>query len=291
MGLANLVPGISGGTMLLAAGIYPRFIQALAELSGLRFRKSSFIVLGLVGVAAAGAILLGAGTVKDAVVEHRWAMYSLFIGLTLGGVPVLWQMARPATNPFWVGIAVGLLVMVALAWLQISGASSGTSREGVPMMFIAGVAGASAMILPGVSGGYLLLVLGVYVPVLSAIDALKEALRAGNLESASDPVLGVVLPVGERFEQPTLGALMGLLVGAVFGLWPFQEGVAPKVGEMFKGQVLTAERLANLSPDKYPTEFYAPTFTDVMMAIGLIGVGYMITTLVARVGGAKPARR
>jgi len=309
MGLANLVPGISGGTMLLAAGIYPRFIQALAELSGLRFRKSSFIVLGLVGVAGAGAILLGAGTVKDAVVEHRWAMYSLFIGLTLGGVPVLWQMARPATNPFWAGIVVGLLVMVALAWLQISGASSGTSREGVPMMFIAGVAGASAMILPGVSGGYLLLVLGVYVPVLSAIDALKEALRAGNLESASDPVLGVVLPVGvgvaigilvisnlikivlERFEQPTLGALMGLLVGAVFGLWPFQEGVAPKVGEMFKGQVLTAERLADLSPDKYPTEFYAPTFTDVMMAVGLIGVGYMITTLVARVGGAKPARR
>jgi len=309
MGLANLVPGISGGTMLLAAGIYPRFIQALAELSGLRFRKSSFIVLGLVGVAGAGAILLGAGTVKDAVVEHRWAMYSLFIGLTLGGVPVLWQMARPATNPFWAGIVVGLLVMVALAWLQIFGASSGTSREGVPMMFIAGVAGASAMILPGVSGGYLLLVLGVYVPVLSAIDALKEALRAGNLESASDPVLGVVLPVGvgvaigilvisnlikivlERFEQPTLGALMGLLVGAVFGLWPFQEGVAPKVGEMFKGQVLTAERLADLSPDKYPTEFYAPTFTDVMMAVGLIGVGYMITTLVARVGGAKPARR
>ncbi len=309
MGLANLVPGISGGTMLLAAGIYPRFIQALAELSGLRFRKSSFIVLGLVGVAAAGAILLGAGTVKDAVVEHRWAMYSLFIGLTLGGVPVLWQMARPATNPFWVGVMVGLLVMVALAWLQISGTSSGTSREGVPMMFIAGVAGASAMILPGVSGGYLLLVLGVYVPVLSAIDALKEALRAGNLESASDPVVGVVLPVGigvaigilvisnlikivlERFEQPTLGALMGLLVGAVFGLWPFQEGVAPKVGEMFKGQVLTAERLADLSPDKYPTEFYAPTFTDVMMAIGLIGVGYMITTLVARIGGAKPARR
>ena len=79
MGLANLVPGISGGTMLLAAGIYPRFIQALADLSGLRLRKSSFIVLSLVGVAAAAAILLGAGPVKDAVVEHRWAMYSLFI--------------------------------------------------------------------------------------------------------------------------------------------------------------------------------------------------------------------
>ena len=308
MGLANLVPGISGGTMLLAAGIYPRFIQALADLSGLRLRKDSFIVLGLVGVAASVAILLGAGPVKDAVVEHRWAMYSLFIGLTLGGVPVLWQMARPARNAFWVGMVAGLIVMAGLAWLQIDGASSGGSREGIPMMFIAGVAGASAMILPGVSGGYLLLVLGVYVPVLSAIDALKEALKVNDLASASDPILGVVLPVGvgvaigvlvisnlikvvlERYEQPTLGALMGLLVGAVFGLWPFQEGVAPRVGEMFKGQTLTAERLADLAPDKYPTEFFAPTFTDVMMAVGLVGVGYMITTLVARLGGAKPER-
>lgn len=309
MGLANLVPGISGGTMLLAAGIYPRFIQALAELSALRFRKQSFFVLGLVGIAAASAILLGAGPVKDAVVEHRWAMYSLFIGLTLGGVPVLWQMARPGTSTFWSGMVAGLLLMAALAWLQFEGASSGANREGVVMMFIAGVAGASAMILPGVSGGYLLLVLGVYVPVLAAIHAFKEALKSGDLASASDPVMAVVLPVGvgvgvgillisnlikvvlERHEQATLGVLMGLLVGAVFGLWPFQEGVAPKVGEMFKGQVLSSERLAELTPDKFPTEIYAPTFNEVMMALGLVGLGYMVTTLVARVGGAKPQRR
>lgn len=308
MGLANLVPGISGGTMLLAAGIYPRFIQALADLSALRIRKSSIAVLGLVGVAAAIAILLGAGTIKDAVVEHRWAMYSLFIGLTLGGVPVLWRMARPATSAFWFGMLAGLLVMAALAWLQFAGTNSGESRDGMVMMFVAGVAGASAMILPGVSGGYLLLVLGVYVPVLSAIDALKEALKASDLASASDPLVAVVLPVGigvaigvllisnlikvvlERYEQPTLGVLMGLLVGAVFGLWPFQEGVAPKVGEMFKGQILSAERLAELSADKYPTEVYTPGFDDVMMAIGLIGAGYMITTLVARIGGASPRR-
>jgi putative membrane protein len=305
MGLANLVPGISGGTMLLAAGIYPRFIQALADLSGLRLRKSSFLVLGLVGVAAAVAILLGAGPVKDAVVEHRWAMYSLFIGLTLGGVPVLWQMARPANRSFWVGAIAGLVAMAALAWLQICGTSAGDNREGVVMMFVAGVAGASAMILPGVSGGYLLLVLGVYVPVLSAVDALKDAIKIRDLASASDPILDVVLPVGigvaigvllisnlikvvlERYEQPTLGVLMGLLVGAVFGLWPFQEGVAPRVGEMFKGQVLTAERLTELAPDKYPTEFFPPTFTDLMMAVGLLGAGYMVTTLIAHIGGTR----
>ena len=304
MGLANLVPGISGGTMLLAAGIYPRFIGALADLSALRFRKSSIFVLAMVVGAALVAILLGAGTIKDAVVNHRWAMYSLFIGLTLGGVPVLWKMARPVTGRFWIGAIVGLIFMAWLALIQLDGGSSSANREGFVMMFVAGVAGASAMILPGVSGGYLLLVLGVYVPVLSAIDSLKEALKAGDVAAATDPVLSVVLPVGvgvgvgvlvvsnvirvvlSKYEQATLGVLMGLLVGAVFGLWPFQEGVAPKVGEMFKGQPLTAERLAELSPDKYPTEFYTPTTTNVLMAIGLVVLGYVITTLVSRVGGA-----
>jgi putative membrane protein len=309
MGLANLVPGISGGTMLLAAGVYPRFIEALADLSSLRFRKSALAVLGLVGTAAALAILLGAGPVKDAVVEHRWAMYSLFIGLTLGGVPVLWEMARPPSRQFWVGAAVGITAMAALAWLQVAGSSETAHREGALVMFVAGVVGASAMILPGVSGGYLLLVLGVYVPVLSAIDALKQALKANALASAYEPILGVVLPVGvgvavgillisnliklvlERYEQPTLGVLMGLLVGAVLGLWPFQEGVTPQVGEIFKGESLTAERLAELTPDKYPTMFYSPSFSDVMMVLGLIGLGYLITTLVTRLGGATPRRR
>jgi putative membrane protein len=161
------------------------------------------------------------------------------------------------------------------------------------------------MILPGVSGGYVLLVLGVYVSVLSAIDTFRDALRSSDLASAYGPMVHVILPVGigvgvgilmvsnlikivlERYEQPTLGVLMGLLVGAVFGLWPFQEGVPPQVGQVFKGQALTAERLAELTPDKYPTELYAPSFTRVMMAIGLIGVGYMTTALVARVGGAE----
>ncbi|MGB5810306.1 MAG: DUF368 domain-containing protein [Polyangiales bacterium] len=305
MGLANLVPGISGGTMLLAAGVYPRFIEALADLSSLRFKKSAIVVLGLVGAAAAVAILLGAGPVKDAVVAYRWAMYSLFIGLTLGGVPVLWSMARPPAPGFWVGAGCGLIAMVALAWFQLSGGADGPHREGAVMMFIAGVAGASAMILPGVSGGYLLLVLGVYVPILGGIEAFKEAIKASSIEAIGEPFMSVVLPVGlgvgvgilvvsnvvklvlDRYEQPTLGVLMGLLVGAVFGLWPFQEGVPPQIGEVFKGQVLTTERLAEITPDKYPTAFYSPTFTDVMIAFGLIGLGYLITTLVARVGAAS----
>ncbi len=93
MGLANLVPGISGGTMLLAAGVYPGFISAIAEVTRFRFRIRSLVLLASVVASAALAILLLAGNVKDLVTNYRWLMYSLFIGLTLGGVPLVYRMA------------------------------------------------------------------------------------------------------------------------------------------------------------------------------------------------------
>ncbi len=309
MGLANLVPGISGGTMLLAAGIYPRFIQAVADLSTLKPRRTSIVVLAIVGLAAAAAILSLAGPVKTLVVEHRWIMYSLFIGLTLGGVPVVWGMARPADRRTWLGAAGGFLLMALIAVAQSSSAGEAGSHDGVVLMFVAGVAGASAMILPGVSGGYLLLVIGVYVPVLAAIDALKNALRARDLAAVWDPALHVVLPVGlgvlvgvivvsnalklllARHEKPTLGALLGFLVGAVVGLWPFQHGVAPAVGDTFKGRVVTAELLAGLEPDSYPTEIFAPSVGQVLAALALVAGGFAVTALIARLGGGKTNTR
>ncbi len=105
MGLANLVPGISGGTMLLAAGVYPGFISAIAEVTTFRFRPRSLILLASVVASAAIAILLLAGSVKGLVVDHRWIMYSLFIGLTLGGVPLVFRMARPVSRSTLLGAA------------------------------------------------------------------------------------------------------------------------------------------------------------------------------------------
>lgn len=307
MGLANLVPGISGGTMLLAAGIYPRFIQAIADLSTFRFRLPSLVVLGSVVIAAAAGILLLAGGIKDLVVHQRWIMYSLFIGLTLGGLPVVWRMARPATPALWWGAVAGFVAMAALALAQQAGAgAAGGGGSSFAMMFLAGLAGASAMILPGVSGGYLLLVLGTYVPILSGIDLFKEALKARDVAAAMDPAMSVMLPVGlgvvagvvgvsnllkwllANHEKATLGVLLGLLLGAVVGLWPFQAGVEPTLGEtIIKGQVVTAENLAEFDLEDYPVAYFSPNGGQVAGALGLILLGIGVTTLVARFGGEE----
>ncbi len=252
------------------------------------------------------AILLFAGGVKGLVIHHRWIMYSLFIGLTLGGIPVVWKMVRPAEFRMWLGAAVGFAAMAAIGLLQGGQGGAGGDSAGMLMMLLAGVAGASAMILPGVSGGYLLLVMGVYVPILSAIDSLKMGLKAGDIDALWQPVIDVVLPVGvgvvigvlavsnllkwvlARYEKATLGSLLGLLAGAVVGLWPFQAGVAPKIGEIFRGQVVSAESLATLKPEKFPTEFFSPDMMQIIGAVVLIAIGFAATTAVARFGsGAK----
>lgn len=302
MGLANLVPGISGGTMLLAAGIYPNFVAAIAEVTRLRFRVRSILVLGLVVATAALGILLFAGVVKDLVVDHRWVMYSLFIGLTLGGVPIVWKLIEKPTWSTWVGAGCGFVSMCGLAVVQ-SAQASGSASQGFVMLLLAGLGGASAMILPGLSGGYILLVLGQYVPILTSIDTFKTALKAGEVALVGHEALHVFVPVGlgvvigivgvsnlirlllDRFPNATLGVLLGLLLGAVVGLWPFQQGVRPRAGDVIKGQVLTEALIADLDAEDFPTEFFAPRAGQVGGGLAMILLGFGITFAVSRFGG------
>lgn len=303
MGLANLVPGISGGTMLLAAGIYPRFIEAIADVTTLRLRPRSVLLLGAVVAAAAAAILLLAGPTRLLVVERRWVMYSLFIGLTLGGVPLVWRLVRPATSATWIAAALGLAGMAAMAFTTPAGGGQAQTA----LLLLAGAAGAAAMILPGVSGGYLLLLLGQYLPILGAIDQLKRALlgaREGALDTALlGEALAVVVPVGvgvgvgvvaisnlvrwllARFPKPTLGFLLGLLVGAVVGLWPFQEGTPPEAGQIFEGRVLSAAEAAAVDPEDWPLEPYRPDPGQALAALALILAGLGATLGIDRFGG------
>ncbi len=315
MGLANLVPGISGGTMLLATGVYTGFINAIAELTTLRIRLRSLVLLGVVGGAAAFAIASLAGPTKELVVHQRWIMYSLFIGLTLGGVPIVWRLARPATTSLWVAAALAFALMALMAFAE---PGDGGARS-YPLLLLSGVAGASAMILPGISGGYLLLLLGQYVAILGAVDDLKtglidalgalrdgsavsaELLRSAELAPALD-ALHVLIPVGigvvvgvvgvsnavrwllQHHSKVTLGTLLGLLLGAVIGLWPFQEGVAPQAGDRVKGQVLSAESAALIEAEDWPVSSFRPAPSQVAGSLALILAGLAATSLVARVG-------
>ena len=299
MGLANLVPGISGGTMLLAAGVYPAFIGTIADLSRFKFRLRSLALMATVIGAAMLALLLGAGPIKALVVSQRWIMYSLFIGLTLGGVPIVWRLARPVDSRVYWGMAAGFVAMVAMS-LGLGGGQTG-GESSLFLLFLSGLAGAAAMILPGISGGYLLLLLGQYEIILGAIDQFKTGLTGGGSEplmasaAVGLPVaVGVIVGVAgvsnlikwllAHREKPTLGVLLGLLFGAVAGLWPFQRGVAPQLGDIWRGEVISTETLAALTPEEWPVTFFQPGVGQVAGALVLIALGFAATLLIDRVG-------
>jgi putative membrane protein len=324
MGLANLVPGISGGTMILAIGLYDRFIGAIADVSRLRLRRDTIVFLMALGMGLAAAVLLLSGVAVRLVAEHRWAMYALFIGMTLGGAPELYARVKPiragAIVAFFVGFA-------AMAWFALS--SGGIELEpNVPTLLGVGVAGASSMILPGISGSYVLLILGMYDTVIGAlsISEVREAPKE-SLMIIGPVVIGAAVGIAvlsnvlkavlRRYSAPSHGVLLGLLVGSVLGLYPFQEAVHPELASrssrkaieavVHKGQDvsdvaaavqrLSAEELeqhvqtwrgktkGEMKSASLKLRRFDPTGRDIASALGLFVLGVFLTRLLGRKSG------
>ena len=304
MGLANLVPGISGGTMLLATGIYDRFISAVSQVTTLRFRLPSIIILCVIVLGAGCAIIAGADILGNLVHEKRWIMFSLFIGLTLGGVPLLIDMIKPFNSSAIVGCLLGILAMLALAMFDLEGGTAEAVKPDWIMLFIAGVAGGATMVLPGVSGSYILLVLGQYLVILSAISAMKSGIKGdGDLSDAITillpvaigAVVGVVVVSNgmqwflANARKVTLGVLMGFLLGAVLGLWPFH---APLETDILMTEMgLSLENIQQLKPRDWPVGQFTPSTQQLLGAFGLIVLGFCISMGITMLGKDKTSKQ
>ena len=265
MGLANLVPGVSGGTMILVMGLYDEFIASIADVTRLRLTRRNVFFLALVGGAAVVAIAALAGTLSRTVVLHRSAMFSLFIGLTLGGAPLLLRMLHRLSPAAIAGVLAGLLTMCAITATQEPPPNRTALKEAVASgRFViqpaysrdlaAGALGMSAMVLPGISGAYMLLILGRYEAILGAISVAKDFAMSWGERGDVWPVIRVVAPTAigaigalvilsnflkwllERHEKPTLGVLLGILLGSVVGIWPFDG--ASQAGDYAVGALL-----------------------------------------------------
>ncbi|MFT7679557.1 MAG: putative membrane protein [Planctomycetota bacterium] len=328
MGFANLVPGISGGTMILAVGLYDRFIAAIAEASRLRPTAQTLRFLVVFGLGALVAVASLSGLLVGLVLEHRWAMYSLFVGMTLGGVPDLVRSGRP-----WNGVGATALVLGVACMLLVAFALTGTRLPlTTPVLFAAGAIAASSMILPGISGSYLLLLFGLYEAVVGSLsvsvileDPMAAAWTVGPVLlgaavgiAALSNVLNAVLG---RFPATTHAALLGLLLGSMAGLWPFQEPVHPemstratrkatvwvlagkphdeiraKYGEEFDEARLAvlAETYAGKSVGELKSmgdelQRFQPSGKRVASALALLLLGFGLTRLVGRGGPGRAA--
>ena len=223
MGAANVVPGVSGGTIAFITGIYERLIEALKsfDLEALKLGASFkipelwakidgrfLISLGL-GVIMAFATL--ARVLKWGFEEHPTLVLALFFGLIAASVPSVGKMIRRWSAGVIGVFLIGLALAVSMAFLTPANENANPIYLG-----ICGVVALCSMIIPGLSGSFVLLLLGNYELIM--LNALSD-LFSGNLGAA----LPILIPVG-------IGAVVGLLVLSRFLSWLFREHHDQAVG-------------------------------------------------------------
>jgi putative membrane protein len=272
MGSADIVPGVSGGTVALVLGIYDRLVAAIRQgtrgLSALlrgRFRDGrdallavdwGFLLSLLVGIGT--AVVLLAGLLERFLEEEPVLLSAAFLGLVAGSVVVASDEVRDPTARTW-----GIGAVAAVLTFLLLGLRAGTLSDPSPVVLVAGGALAiCAMILPGVSGSFLLLLVGLYDVVLSAV---------GDRDLAIIAYVGVGAVVGlavfstllhwllEHHRDTVMAILLGLMVGSLRVLWPWPAG-PDGVGDTGLG---------------------APT-TQVVPAFALLAVAALFVVAVAR---------
>lgn len=246
MGLANLVPGVSGGTMVLVMGLYEHFVGSIADLARLRFSRRAIFFLAILGGVAAVTIVSLSGVMSGLVRDHRTAMFSLFIGMTLAGTPLLVQLIKPLKWPAVVGVLLGFGLMVAIGPPDPQARTEAKQRAAEQPIqpnyardTAAGALGISAMVLPGISGAHMLLIIGRYETILSSISMMKDFILSRGKTGDPALFLGVIIPVAigalltlvlfsnaikwmlQHHQGPTAGFLLGILWGSVIAIWPF----------------------------------------------------------------------
>ncbi len=236
MGIANLIPGVSGGTMILAVGIYEEFIASVAEISSLRFSWRRIVFLGLVFAFAGVSIFFLSGVILSLLLWRAPMMFALFIGLTLGGAPLLIKMIGKVSATSTAGTVFGIALMVGIVVARDYAAMPRSTTMDV----VSGVVGSTTMVLPGISGSYMLLILDQYDRVVGAVADLKD--RNFKAFRIIGPVgIGAVIGIVglsnllkyllRKHKDATLGVLLGMLLGSVIGLWPFDKAPQPKALE------------------------------------------------------------
>lgn len=239
MGSADLVPGVSGGTVAFVAGIYDRLINGIkvfdADLLRLllagRFGEAMrrvpltfFLPLGLGLLAAVFTLSRALALLFE---THPVQLWAFFFGLVSGSVVLLARVTwpwRPADAIGFFTAAVVTFVVVGLPGVQMT--------PTYPNLFLAGAIAICAMILPGISGSYLLVILGLYQDVLAAVNARDLVAIGVFVCGIGFGVLSFVRIVSwllRTRRQVTLVALTGIMLGALRTVWPWKVVLTTRV--------------------------------------------------------------
>ena len=282
MGAADVVPGVSGGTIAVVLGIYERLLGAIRTLAAAAARLLRghwrrcgqrlaavdwwLIVPLLAGIL--GTIVLLASVIETQLEEHPETMAGLFCGLVAASAVAACRLFE------WRGASqIGLMLASAAATFALLGLQSGPVADPtLPVLAGAGAVAVCAMILPGISGAFLLLMLGMYGAVINVVTDLRYVEAAVFLAGAAvglalfSTVLGRLI---DTARNPVMAVLVGLMAGSLRVLWPWPNGVG--VISRHEHEMISGTGLA------WPgaTEWLAPTLAA--------AVGFAVVLVITRV--------
>ncbi len=299
MGAADVVPGVSGGTVALIVGVYTRLVTALACFDrqlighlkarqlGAAARHLDLRFLVALGVGILTGIVALARVINYLLIHHHQLTFAAFYGLILAsGILVARRVER-----WTLGRLLLLLIAVAAAFWFTGAFSPDKGTGGAPVssgyLFLCGCIGICAMILPGISGSFILLVLGAYGTVIGIVSAItKGELTVENLVALGCFGAGCVVGLLSfskllrwllaNFQAATLAVLCGVMLGAVRGVWPFRE-----VSVNAKGH-------PEFAPNQWPatSEIWAPLAIAIVAAVFVLAMdwitGHWLSARIAR---------
>lgn len=237
IGIANVVPGVSGGTIAVVCNVYDKLV-ALSSLDFKRIRREWETLLSL-GLGIGAGILLFARLMSIVYAAYPVQTSFFFIGIIIGSVPFLYQRVRSAlhrtvvsskTEPVmsFLCAALGLALMLCLFFYKTRGVYAASVLEALSVgatvrLAVMGALAAAAMLLPGISGSFVLVLLGMYQTVLQAVASFNMhvllpfglGVLAGLIGSAR--LISLLL---ERFPAPLYGFILGLVAGSLPYLYP-----------------------------------------------------------------------
>ena len=261
MGAADIVPGVSGGSIALIAGIYQELLDSINafNLDNLRLLKSfqikefyarlngNFLLSLVLGIMT--SIFALSRVITYLMDEHPIPLWSFFSGLILVSAFLILKEIKQWNLVVIVSIAIG----TAFAW-WVTNLPPTTTPNDHWFTFVAGAIAICAMILPGISGSFVLLILGQYERILQAVldkDFFTLALFASGCLVGILSFSRVVAFLLRRFHAATIGLLSGFMLGSVNELWPWKQVTSWRTSSSGKEVPFLTE---NILPGEYLTQ-------------------------------------
>ena len=217
IGVANIIPGVSGGTMAVSMGVYDKLIEAVTSIKR-NFKASFLFLLPFLAGAVVGIGLLSF-VVRFTLDKYPLQTAGLFIGLILGGLPVILKKFKGAKLNFF-HLLIFLIFFALIISMTLAGDHSSTAVDFAisPLMVIqlfgVGVIASATMIIPGVSGSLVMMILGFYNGIITNISNFIEAVLSWD-QAAILHGLAVFIPLG-------LGIVFGAVLVAKIIAWLFK---------------------------------------------------------------------